>query len=171
MSSGGCGAPSGWSNLGTLGGENDERSLEQVQERLLPSERARIDEQDRVTVAVPLRASFRGGRKTITGADLPYNVSRPSRSLVKAIRDAHTFFALQGGGLGGPLPRKRAPLQNTYQRKVARLACLCPQLQAAILKGEQPAHLTVSMLLEEDIPLSWEAQRIRFGRQIEVLPR
>ena len=137
----------------------------------MPSERARIDEQDRVTVAVPLRASFRGGRKTITGADLPYNVSRPSRSLVKAIRDAHTFFALQGGGLGGPLPRKRAPLQNTYQRKVARLACLCPQLQAAILKGEQPAHLTVSMLLEEDIPLSWEAQRIRFGRQIEVLPR
>ena len=155
----------------TFGAQGDEYSLEEVQERLAPGERARMDEQDRVTVVLPLRASFRGGRKTIKGADLPANVSRPSRSLVKAIRDAHTFFALQGGGLGGPLPRKRAPLQNTYQRKVARLACLCPQLQAAILKGEQPAHLTVSMLLEEDIPLSWQAQRIRFGRQIDVLPR
>ncbi|MFW2341059.1 recombinase family protein [Brevundimonas sp.] len=154
----------------TLGGEDDERFLERVQEHLAPGERARMDE-DRVTVIVPLRASFRGGRKTITGADLPANVSRPSRSLVKAIRDAHTFLALQGGGLGGPLPRKRVPLQNTYQRKVARLACLCPQLQAAMMKGEQPAHLTVSMLLEEDIPLSWQAQRIRFGRQIDVLPR
>lgn len=155
----------------TFGAADGDRSLEHFQARLNAGERAQLDEEGRVRVVMPLRASFRGGRRTITGADLPASTPRPNRSLVKAVRDAHTFITRQGGGLGGPLPRKSEPLNNTYERKIACLAFLCPQLQAAIVRGEQSAHLTVSMLLEQDIPLSWQAQRIRFARQIDNLPR
>lgn len=154
----------------TLTGREDRLALEGVNQRLTGGERAHPGDDGQIKIMLPLRASFRGGRRTISGAGNA-TPSRPNRSLVKAIRDAHVFLTRQGGSLSGFLPRARFALGNTYERKIARLAFLHPQLQAAIIKGEQPADLTLSTLLHEEIPLSWKAQRIRFGHQIDSLPR
>ena len=44
----------------------------------------------------------------------------------------------------------------------SRLAFLAPDLQAAILEGRQPAHLTLEQLIERPIPIDWEEQRAIF---------
>lgn len=38
------------------------------------------------------------------------------------------------------------------------LAFLAPKLQAAILEGRQPVHLSVAQLLRDDIPMGWNEQ-------------
>ncbi|MCB1471813.1 MAG: hypothetical protein KDJ68_02695, partial [Rhodobiaceae bacterium] len=50
-----------------------------------------------------------------------------------------------------------------YRRKLVRLAFLAPQLQSAILAGRQPPGLTLTKLMEADIPASWDAQVAKFG--------
>ena len=50
-----------------------------------------------------------------------------------------------------------------YQRNYARLACLAPDIQRAILDGVQPADLTLSRLITGELPLSWAEQRQVFG--------
>ena len=48
---------------------------------------------------------------------------------------------------------------------MATLAFLAPDLQRAILSGEQPERGVLAILMETDVPLAWSAQ----GRMFEAL--
>lgn len=65
-----------------------------------------------------------------------------------------------------PLSIRRIPLDaapdTSHRRRLVRLAFLAPDLQRAILAGEQPENLTLARFLETDLPLSWAAQRRMF---------
>jgi hypothetical protein len=52
--------------------------------------------------------------------------------------------------------------QTSHRRKLIRLALLAPDIQRAILAGEHKDQLTLAMLMENDIPLSWARQRRMF---------
>lgn len=56
----------------------------------------------------------------------------------------------------------KAP-DDPYKRMIARLAFLAPDIQAAILDGDQPRGLTLNALSRGDIPVCWEDQRRVFG--------
>ena len=47
--------------------------------------------------------------------------------------------------------------------KVAKLACLAPDIVTAIIEGRQPHKLTPSKLLAADLPLNWAEQRRALG--------
>ena len=48
---------------------------------------------------------------------------------------------------------------NPYQRRLAELVFLSPDLQRAILDGRQGPGVTLQALLAVDLPLCWNAQR------------
>lgn len=50
-----------------------------------------------------------------------------------------------------------------YERRLAALAFLAPDLQAAIVAGRQPAGLKLQHLLGTDLPLAWADQRKVLG--------
>ena len=47
--------------------------------------------------------------------------------------------------------------------KVAKLACLAPDIVTAIIEGRQPTKLTPSKLLSADLPLAWAEQKRVLG--------
>ena len=49
--------------------------------------------------------------------------------------------------------------------KIAKLACLAPDIVTAIVEGRQPLKLTAGKLLAVDLPLTWAEQKrvLRFG--------
>ena len=74
--------------------------------------------------------------------------------LIAALKRAHTLISRDGKGL----PIANAAPATPYERKLVRLAFLSPSIQQRILYGDQPAGMTLSSLLEDDIPLSWDQQ-------------
>jgi len=60
-------------------------------------------------------------------------------------------------------PKLDAAPDTSHRRRLVRLAFLAPDLQRAILAGEQPEHLTLARFLDSDLPLSWTAQRRWFA--------
>ncbi len=47
--------------------------------------------------------------------------------------------------------------------KVAKLACLAPEIVTAIVEGQQPLKLTPGKLLAADLPLAWTEQKRMLG--------
>jgi len=47
--------------------------------------------------------------------------------------------------------------------KVAKLACLAPDIVTAIVEGRQPLKLTPGKLLAVDLPLAWAEQKRVLG--------
>ena len=47
--------------------------------------------------------------------------------------------------------------------KVAKLACLAPDIVTAIVEGRQPLKLTPGKLLSADLPLAWAEQKRVLG--------
>jgi len=52
---------------------------------------------------------------------------------------------------------------RTRLGKLVSLSCLAPDIITAIVRGKQPAHLTVSKLTSKPLPLSWTQQRRELG--------
>ena len=50
-----------------------------------------------------------------------------------------------------------------YVRGRLPLAFLAPRVQAAILDGRQPAEISVSQIIREDLPMDWAEQARIFG--------
>jgi len=55
--------------------------------------------------------------------------------------------------------------KDSYDRKLAELSFLAPDIQLAILEGRQPEELSVEKLLDPSPPLGWAQQRrlLEFG--------
>ena len=58
---------------------------------------------------------------------------------------------------------KSAAREDSFERKIARLAFLAPDIQHAILNGCQPPGMTLSRLSAMRIPPAWADQRKALG--------
>ena len=125
--------------------------FEATQNRLIFGERAWTDEgaPGTVVVSTPIRAVFRGGRAIKLDLPGPTPMS-PKASLVAGLRRAHDPAILDAA----------AP---KYERRLAPLRFLAPDIQAAILTGQHRLDLTLDELTAiADHPL-WSEQRSVFS--------
>jgi site-specific DNA recombinase len=113
-----------------------------------------------IRIATVMKASV-GGRQIVPrdGASV-----RVDRSLVKAIawaRDLRQRLERDGKSLD-ELAREDG-CSRPYVSSMIRLAYLAPGITQSVLKGTQPAQLTLADLMQRDIPIHWGEQRRAFG--------
>ena len=137
--------------------------LLRLRPRLGPGESAEPDPANRILMrlVLPLRLQTRGGRTEVVAASPPKQ--KPDAVLIAALRAAHRMLAHDRSGA----PILEVSPETSHRRRLIRLAFLAPDLQHAILAGEQPEGLTLSALMDGDLPLSWAAQRRAFGTALE----
>ncbi|WP_339635852.1 recombinase family protein [uncultured Sneathiella sp.] len=130
-----------------------------IGENLNTGERAVRDltEPDQLRLTLPWRMQTRGGRTDILAGDK--NTPQPDPSLIRALRSAHAMLDQK--------PRKAPTLQaaptSPWRRNLVRLAFLAPDIQRLILNGGQPDHLTLALLMKEEVPLLWSEQHRKFA--------
>ena len=59
--------------------------------------------------------------------------------------------------------RSARGIDDSYLRRIANIAFLAPDIQAALVDGRQPAGLTLEMLQDMKLPIAWEDQRTVLG--------
>jgi hypothetical protein len=86
--------------------------------------------------------------------------SRCDPALIKAIARGRAWFEELATGRARSLQElaQRDGITRRYIRRLIGLAFLSPQLVEAILQGRQPVELTVTRLIELDLPLDWTEQ-------------
>jgi site-specific DNA recombinase len=140
-----------------------------LQDRLHPSESMSYDPHhpDLACIAIAIRLKRRGQRTSIATPD-----GRPlarrrrcDQALVRGLRSAHSLAQALHAQPAAPvdtlLATERA--ESNYQRRLIQLAYLAPDIQQAILQGDQPAGLNLERLMQSDVPLVWADQRAAFG--------
>ena len=126
--------------------------------RLEPGETVEADATDPalLRLTLPVRMRLRGGRTWILGGTRP--AARRDPVLIKALRAAHAML----GTDGADLPTLVAAPPSPYRRRLVRLAFLAPDLQRAILAGQQPPGLTLEQLMRAPMPMLWSDQAAMF---------
>ena len=126
--------------------------------RLVAGETAAVDlvRPDWVRLELPLRIRSRRARTSIQLAQEPETCF--DEVMISGLRRAHAMTALDSRRL----PMLPSAPTTMYERRLVRLAFLAPDLQAAILEGRQPAHLSLEQLIERPIPIDWDEQRAIF---------
>jgi len=144
------------------------RGLDQVEQRLRAGEHAIADPADEALIAVtlPVRVKLRGGRSWLMNPDgrASGRKGHVDPVLVGGLARAHAAISeagLRAHRATGRLTSK-APA-SAYQRGIAALAFLAPDIQAAIIAGRQPAGLKLEHLLRDRPPLAWADQRLEYG--------
>lgn len=129
--------------------------LSAVRSRLQRGETVYIEAADpsRLRLALPLRQRRQGGRAAIETPDGSALRPTPDAALIRGLRAAHSQVTLVGGQ-----PRIERSAATGQSRRLARLAFLAPELQAAILAGTQPAGATLDWLIARPLPLLWRHQ-------------
>lgn len=95
------------------------------------------------------------------------NVQMRDEKLIALIAESRTIMALLTDNPDKSIPALAAEQSRCRVRmmKVAKLACLAPDIVTAIVEGRQPFKLTPGKLLAVDLPLAWVEQKrvLRFG--------
>ena len=78
--------------------------------------------------------------------------------LIDALKRAHKLVRRDARGM----PIITTAPKSAYERKLIRLVFLSPRLQQQILDGEQPSGMSVSTLLDNELPLCWSAQEAAY---------
>jgi site-specific DNA recombinase len=136
---------------------------------LAPGERLAIETSDPslIRVILPVRLKTRGGRSWLALPDgqAPASQSRVDAVLLGGLSKAHGIIAEAGIRTDGRPVEGLAPASpaGAYQRRLASLAFLSPDIQAAIASGRQPAGLKLEYLLRGTLPLAWADQKAKFG--------
>ena len=117
---------------------------------------------DTFVLTIPMRAKFRGGRAQLQSHDgrmVPL-APRIDPALVKAISRAHVWSGLLATGEVKSIDElaDRVQQHRGYVARVIRLAFLAPSIVASILDGRQAAEMTLTRLLENELPVSWARQ-------------
>jgi DNA invertase Pin-like site-specific DNA recombinase len=150
-------------------GQDDARqSLAALQSQLAEGERAWLAEDGTIRVALAMKLVFRGGRSWLissTGASLHGAAARPNRALIAGLRKGQALArAANIAPMLKPSVLARATsIDDPYQRKLANLAFLAPDIQTAILAGRQPVGLSLQQVLMASMPLDWAEQRALWG--------
>jgi site-specific DNA recombinase len=113
-----------------------------------------------LVLTCPLALRRRGVEtRIIVGETIP----APDQVLQRTLAEAHVWArALRSGTSLIDLARATGH-SKPYIRARLPLAFLAPRVQAAILDGRQPAELSVSQIIREDLPMDWAEQARIFG--------
>jgi hypothetical protein len=118
-----------------------------------------------IIVTLPVCTQFRGGRAGISQTWQDRQARTPDPALLKALARAYRWKALLLAGEIRAIEDLaiRVGQERRHVGRTLSLAFLNPALTRQILRGEQPASLRLSTLLDADIPLSWQQQDQLFG--------
>ncbi|WP_170603411.1 hypothetical protein [Ruegeria arenilitoris] len=111
-----------------------------------------------------LKASFELRRRGVEGKVIVGDrAPQPDRTLLRSLARAHTWVAALRSGQ--PLSEIAFAAGHTisYIRSRSRLAFLSPEIQRAILEGQQPTDLTLERIIRKPMPLDWEEQARVYG--------
>ena len=127
--------------------------------RLLDGERLDHDEgAPHCHLAIATTLVVRGGRTSVLGAN--QSAAQRDPTLIRALRAAHKLVPRDASGM----PRMEASPSTPYLRRLAKLAFLAPDIQAAILAGTQPQTLRLEQLMHRRLPLLWSDQAEQIAR-------
>lgn len=138
-----------------------------IADRLTPAGRkglASSSSEDLVLV-VPVRCKLRGGRvDQLLPPGSERKRVRRDPTLIRGLQQAHRLAKLMGwrAGDGSIVDARMKQPDSAYERKLVRLAFLAPDIQRAILAGQQSPDLTLARLLHEAMPTDWPEQRRAF---------
>jgi site-specific DNA recombinase len=137
-------------------------ALSVISTRLTEGERAWSDRGGAMRVFCPCSVTFRGGRCRIEGQSglAPRKIDN---AMTSALQRAHSSLAAIGLPLSGRAEWTGTAMANSYERRLAELAFLAPDIQQAIVEGRQPRSLSLTQLQAAEIPAGWDAQRRAFG--------
>ena len=104
-------------------------------------------------------------RLVIPGASSGDSVQMRDEKLIALIAESRTIMAQITANPDKSIPRLAAEQGRCRVRmmKVAKLACLDPDIVTAIVEGSQPLKLTPGKLLAAELPLAWPEQRRALG--------
>ncbi len=121
-----------------------------------------------IVVNVPLRMKKRGGRREVIlpqafASDKPMHQSH-QEALVLALARAHRWQALLEDGKFASVSElaREIGLDVSFAARLLRLTLLAPDIIEAILMGEEPSGLSLTMLTKH-LPVTWEEQRKELG--------
>ncbi len=115
---------------------------------------------DVLAIDAPMRLRQRGVETRMIAGEI-----EPVRdtALVQRLAEAHAWIRqIRGGASIGDIAAGKG-CTGAYIRTRAALAFLSPKIQTAILKGRQPASLSVCEIIRKGVPLDWCEQEKRFG--------
>jgi len=117
-----------------------------------------------IVVNVPLRMKKRGGRREVIlpqafASDRPMHQSH-QEALVLALARAHRWQALLENGKFASVSElaREIGLDVSFAARLLRLTLLAPDIIEAILMGEEPSGLSLTMLTKQ-LPMLWDEQR------------
>jgi site-specific DNA recombinase len=117
---------------------------------------------DDLLLSIPIRAKFHGGQHHIIapGYGEVKSFAKPDATLVRAIVRAHAWLKLLQDGTVSSMEELARHVQHEriYVRRILRLAFLSPALTSDIIEGRQPECLSLTNLIERDLPKSWRDQ-------------
>jgi hypothetical protein len=119
-----------------------------------------------ITRLVPLQIKCRGVELRLVLKGEASAVQRTDPAILKAISRGHRWFAELASGRASSTVElaKREGLNDSYVRRLVRLAFLSPTIIEAICAGWQPADLTAQELTRgADVPLGWSEQQRAIG--------
>jgi len=155
---------------GLTGQQRDlEEDLAILSRRLENCERVSAVEADpsQLAVTIPVRLKTRGGRSwmAMPNGAAPAGRARIDQTLVWGLSRAHSIVSAMalrpdGRAINGQVAKAAA---SPYERAMASLAFLAPDIQAAIIAGRQPAGLKLEHILRSQVPLAWADQRAKYG--------
>jgi site-specific DNA recombinase len=119
-----------------------------------------------VRLSVPVRITSRDNRRIVILPDdngQPTQAYPVNQTLVQALAKAHTWFEMLERGEAGSILQLADMLNQdrTYVGRMLNLVNLSPEIQTAILKGEEPDGLTLKKL-RNDLPVDWQEQKEMF---------
>lgn len=93
------------------------------------------------------------------------DIQMRDEKLISLIAESQTIMAQITDNPDKSIPALAAEQGRCRVRmmKVAKLACLAPDIVAAIIEGRQPLKLTPGRLLAVDLPLAWTEQKRVLG--------
>jgi site-specific DNA recombinase len=135
------------------------RMQSELEARLGPGEVATRDDCDsaNLRLKLPFRVSTRAGKTELIAGHK--NGPNTNPALIRALRAAHALVGRDS--VGQPIVTT-AP-SSTYQRRLICLAFLAPDIQDAILAGNQPPDLCLDDLMDHCLPALWSEQRRVLG--------
>jgi len=121
-----------------------------------------------IVVNVPLRMKKRGGRREVIlpqafASNRPMHQSH-QEALVLALARAHRWQALLEDGKFASVSElaREIGLDVSFAARLLRLTLLAPDIVEAILMGEEPSGLSLTMLSKQ-LPMLWAEQRRELG--------
>jgi DNA invertase Pin-like site-specific DNA recombinase len=126
---------------------------------------------DRFVLTIPVRLKLRGGTKHIEGWDQSkWTVQMPERdaNLIRALALAHEWRELIEAGHVVSLEglAALADQDRKHLQRILRLAFLAPDIQKAILTGIHARSLSLTALINAELPMHWSEQRELLGMQL-----